>query len=337
MAAEAAKLELVRQVADAVGVRVGLPDRIEVPTVADYVPRVMAAATPATRRSYKSYWLRAGRYFAERRLDELMASDIAAFHQHVVDTAPQRGAVRLGRYAGVSAIRAMRRLFRNAANDGLVHKDDNPALKVPLPRRLPSVRRGLTPAEIADINRVLATGGNDVVLDLLLYRLHLETACRRGGALGLRRRDLDVEYCRVALREKGGTLRWQPISPTLAAALLAHNEHRSNGNRDGALLRRRDGRPLTARRYDSLWRRVRRALPWAAELSVSAHWLRHTTLTWVERSCSYAVARAYAGHTDAKGGSTLTYIKGLCQEVATALAWYTGEAHPLALPDLAVA
>ena len=31
------------------------------------------------------------------------------------------------------------------------------------------------------------------------------------------------------------------------------------------------------------------------------HWIRHTTLTWVERNFGYAVARAYAGHTD--GGS----------------------------------
>jgi hypothetical protein len=71
-------------------------------------------------------------------------------------------------------------------------------------------------------------------------------------------------------------------------------------------------------------------LPWAGKLELSMHWLRHTTITWVERNYGYAVARAYAGHTDAYGGSTLTYIKGHPVEVAAALSVLTGEAHPFA-------
>jgi integrase/recombinase XerC len=60
--------------------------------------------------------------------------------------------------------------------------------------------------------------------------------------------------------------------------------------------------------------------------------LRHTTLTWVERHFGYAVARAYAGHTDNGGdtGTTTTYVRAGLDEVATALAELTGEAHPLA-------
>jgi hypothetical protein len=34
---------------------------------------------------------------------------------------------------------------------------------------------------------------------------------------------------------------------------------------------------------------------------ISTHWLRRTTLTWVERSFGYAVARAPTGHTDSGG------------------------------------
>ncbi len=79
-----------------------------------------------------------------------------------------------------------------------------------------------------------------------------------------------------------------------------------------------------------LWKRVQMNLAWAGKLGVSAHWLRHTTLTWVERHYGYAVARAYAGHTDTRGGSTLTYIKGMSQEVARALSAYTRERHPMA-------
>jgi hypothetical protein len=60
--------------------------------------------------------------------------------------------------------------------------------------------------------------------------------------------------------------------------------------------------------------------------------LRHTTLTWVERNFGYAVARAYAGHTDnAHGGTTATYVRADLPEVAAALAALTGEGHPLVL------
>ncbi|WP_203909072.1 hypothetical protein [Rhizocola hellebori] len=50
-------------------------------------------------------------------------------------------------------------------------------------------------------------------------RLHTETACRRGGALGLRLSDLDITWALVRLAEKGGTLRWQPVTTDLATAL----------------------------------------------------------------------------------------------------------------------
>jgi hypothetical protein len=56
----------------------------------------------------------------------------------------------------------------------------------------------------------------------LLLRLHTETACRRGGALALRLTDLDVTQGLVRLREKGETLRWQPITVDLAMRLSEH-------------------------------------------------------------------------------------------------------------------
>jgi hypothetical protein len=61
---------------------------------------------------------------------------------------------------------------------------------------------------------------------------------------------------------------------------------------------------------------------------------RHTTLTWVERNFGYAVARAYAGHTDrgSDAGATTTYVRATVSEVATALAALAGEPHPLAMP-----
>lgn len=55
-------------------------------------------------------------------------------------------------------------------------------------------------------------------------------------------------------------------------------------------------------------------------------------LTWVEHRFGYAVARAYAGHTDNAGGdasTTSTYVRASVHEVAAALATLTGEPHPL--------
>ncbi|MDT5024809.1 MAG: integrase/recombinase XerC [Micromonosporaceae bacterium] len=165
---------------------------------------------------------------------------------------------------------------------------------------------------------VARTSGNDAILDALLLRLHTETACRRGGALGLRLADLDVQRGLVRLREKAGVMRWQPITLDLATALAEHAQHRGAVLPTDALLRFRHGQALTSRRYDHLWNRIGHELPWVATQGISTHWLRHTTLTWVERHFGYGIARAYAGHTDTTGPATATYIKVDLPAVATA-------------------
>jgi hypothetical protein len=72
-------------------------------------------------------------------------------------------------------------------------------------------------------------------------------------------------------------------------------------------------------------------LAWARALQVSAHWLRHTTLPWVERNFGIGIARAYAGHADTSSDlTTTTYVKADIIEVAAALTALTGEPHPLA-------
>ncbi|HEX3591068.1 MAG TPA: tyrosine-type recombinase/integrase, partial [Pseudonocardiaceae bacterium] len=151
----------------------------------------------------------------------------------------------------------------------------NPAARVPKPRRLPSTRTALTPNQLDQINHIAATTGNDPELDTLLLRLHTETACRRGGALNLRPKDLDTEHCLVLLREKGDTQRWQPISPTLMTHLCAHAETRAPhaiDETDEQLLRYLNGRPITRRCYDHLWHRIGTHVPWVATQQISTHW-----------------------------------------------------------------
>src|SRR5204862_5900265 len=120
---------------------------------------------------------------------------------------------------------------------------------------------------------------------------------------------------------------------TLMARLVRHGQDRYTQD-GGRLLRYADGRPITSRRYDHLWARIGRELPWVRTQQISTHWIRHTTLTWVERNFGYAVARAYAGHTHSgsEAGATATYVRASPAEVA-ALTALIGEPHPLATTE----
>lgn len=328
---DAARLLLARMGVSPEDLLTAPASRAPVPTFAEYIPTVSAAVTDGTRRVYGSYWNRIAEHWGDRRVDEPTPSEIKQLVEYVKVNVVARRNARGGRSAGEHLIAALRCLYRHAENDKLIDAADNPAAKVAKPRRLPSTRRAVADTRLAEINETAATTGNDPALDSLLLRLHTETACRRGGALALRPQDLDTDQCLIFLREKGETVRWQPVSPTLMAHLVRHAAERG-ASRDGQLLRYADGRPITTRRYDHLWARLGKYLTWVATQQISTHWLRHTTLTWVERNFGYAVARAYAGHADSAGdaGTTTTYVRASLQEVAAALAALTAEPHPLA-------
>ena len=307
------------------------------PTFAEYIPVVSALVSDGCRRAYGSYWNRVTEQWGSRRIDEPTPSEIRQLVQHVrANVVPRRNS-RGGRSAAEHLIAALRCMYKHAEEDGLITRRENPARKVDKPRRLPSTRRAVADKRLAEINHAAATTGDDPELDTLLLRLHTETACRRGGALALRPQDLDPEQCLILLREKGETVRWQPVSPTLMTALLGHAGER-HAPPDGQLLRYRNGRRITYRRYDHLWDRLGRYLPWVRAQQISMHWIRHTTLTWVERNFGYAVAKAYAGHTDtgSDAGATATYVRATTHEVAAALAALTGEPHPLATQERVV-
>ncbi|MEU4398243.1 tyrosine-type recombinase/integrase [Micromonospora orduensis] len=301
-----------------------------VPTFDEYIDRVSEAVTAGTGRVYGTYWNRVREAWGSRRLNEPSPLEIRQLAERMKEQLVVRRNSRGRRTAAEHLTSSLRCLYSYAEADGLITESANPAKRVPKPRRLASTRRALSEHQLSSINEVAATTGNDPELDALILRLHIETACRRGGGLALRRADLDTEQCVVQLHEKGETVRWQPISPTLATQLEQHWGDRAGGNPTDQLLRYRDGRPITSRRHDHLWQRLGRYLPWVATQQVSTHWLRHTTLTWVERSFGYAVARAFAGHNGrSDAGTTSTYVRADIYEVAQALAALTGESHPL--------
>ena len=304
-----------------------------VPNFAEYIERVAQAVTPGTRKVYAPYWRRVVDVWGDRRLDEPTPLEIIQLSERIRAQAVIRRNTRGGRSAAEHLIAALRCVYRHAVLDGLIAENKNPAARVRLPRRLANGRRALPDHQLAAIHHTATTTGNDPELDGLLLRLHTETACRRGGALALRPVDLDATQCLIRLREKGETVRWQPVSPTLMTHLLHHQHDRGDGDSGNQLLRAHNRRPITRRRYDYLWARLGEHLPWVATQQITTHWLRYTTLTWVERHHGYATARAYAGHEGRDAaGTTATYVRADLYEIAAALAGLTGEPHPLASP-----
>ena len=76
------------------------------------------------------------------------------------------------------------------------------------------------------------------------------------------------------------------------AALLGHAEQR-HASPDGQLLRYRNGRRITHRRYDHLWDRLGRYLPWVRAQQISMHWIRH-----ILSACFRVAIAAIGGQAD---------------------------------------
>jgi integrase len=312
------------------------PAPAEVPAFEDYIPRVRDAVSAGTRQVYGTYWNKVVREWGPRPITSVTPLEISQLAEQVKASVVKRRNARGGRGAVEHLIGALRCMYRHAVADGILAEAENPAARVAKPRRLRSARMTLPDKRLQQLSQVAATTGNDPALDALLLRLHMETACRRGGALALAPDDLDREQCLIRLHEKGETVRWQPVSPTLMRHLLAHGKTRGGLGSDRRLLRYANGRPITAKRYECLWRRLGENLPWVIAQQVDMYWIRHTILTWVERNFGFAVAEAYAGHEhNGRGPRSMatmaTYVRAGLPEVATALAALTGEPHPLAV------
>jgi hypothetical protein len=100
-----------------------------------------------------------------------------------------------------------------------------------------------------EINQVAATTGDGPELDTL--RLHTEKPAAAAALSPCARKISTPDQCLIMLREKGETVRWQPVSPTLMTRLLQHVRER-HAPQDGQLLRYASGQPITSRRYDHL-------------------------------------------------------------------------------------
>ncbi|WP_309118001.1 site-specific integrase [Saccharothrix sp.] len=304
-----------------------------VPTFAEVIPRVREAIPTASLLVYAPYFTRIEGRWGERRCDEPAAAEVHELFEWVRANAKRRRSSNGGQGAVLHTYEALRCIYRYLVDEQILTPRQNLMNQVTKPRKGRSRRHAISPGLWREIFRAAATTGEDPALDALLLRFHLETAARRGGALALRLGGLDPEQCLVLLEEKGSTTRWQPVSPTMMRHLLAHAHDRGAREPDARVFRFLDGRPITRRRYENLWVRIGRHVESVRTLGISTHWLRHTTLTWVERIFGVSVARAYAGHADPSSnrqGTTFVYTKATMAEIATAVQTLTGEPHPLA-------
>lgn len=266
--------------------------QVPVPTFGDYLPRVIERMPAPSCRIYGPYWTRIVAQWERRRLDEPDEADILALLEAARANALVRRTSTGGNGAALHTFYALGAVYRWAVTDRILTARQNPMNRVSKPRKGKSRRHAITPDLYARIWTAATTTGNDPELDALLLRFHLETGARTGGALALRLADLNVEECLVRLWEIASTNRWQPVSPTLMRYLVHHARARGAVEEESTVFRFDNGNPLTKKRYETLWKRVGANVPSAQVLGVSTHWLRHTTLTWVERNFGVAVARA---------------------------------------------
>ena len=245
-----------------------------------------------------------------------------------------------GQGAREMCVSALRALLERMLREGLI--DINPAERISKGRRSETKRRALTDDELPQLLEVVATGGDDPELDLALTWAELELGARRGGIVGLTVGQLDPVAQMIDLWEKGNKIGSQPCSLELISYLFALARGRG-GNRcvlghgefdpNAAVFYFKDSTParphrITARRFDTLHKRIQLTLPWANSARYSGHFLRHTMSTIIERQAGHQTARQFLRHTGS--GPTDTYVKAGTSEVAQAISTITGFSHPLA-------
>lgn len=284
-----------------------------VPTVPDFAAEVTGLLVGRTFSTYRHHLQRLAAEFSDRRLDEVSLLELDRVAVRVRIEAMSRPAARHGYGAQESFVNATRFLFTCAVRAG--HLRDNPALGLVRPRRRRSSRRALSTRELHSLFGAVLETSRDPELDLLILAFARETACRRDGVLNLRRCDI-LPTPSVVLYEKFDERREIPVSLPLYRALHLHAEQRASSCE--RVFHYANGRCLTDRRFDTIFQRVAKRLPWAAALGVTLHWVRYSTLTDIRITSGERVAAAYAGHSDESGGVTGRYTRASFEELQAA-------------------
>lgn len=247
-----------------------------------------------------------------------------------VATTPSNGS--RGRNMCIDALAA---IWTKAEEIGAVKT--NPVKSIKRSRITKSRRHGLSAIQVEELFNLSASGGNDPLLAHTILWTLSEAACRRGGIIHLKLGDISRDRQTIRLYEKHDTVFEQPITAALMERLFALATQRGSTKPSDPVFRQLPTartaayRPITGKVFDCLFARLKEEVSWSKEIDFSAHWMRHTTLTWVERAFGPAVAQKYARHQG--GNVTAGYTEADVAEVAHALEMLTGTLHPLAQAD----
>ena len=251
-----------------------------------------------------------------------------------------------GRGGREQFIQASRWMFNWLNNEDAAQP--NPALKLKLPPRQESFARSLDASEFVEVYGVAVSTGQDPALDGLLMRHLLIQGVRRSGALLMQCHGLDVNGMNISYwDQKKKTWRARPTTrthmadlithaiargPRIAAPLDAPEVERRYGipalspsspvfyhppvdtfDADGYFLSRQV-HPISRKRFESLFARIKRHLPWAAHVELRCHDIRHTSGRLVYKAADQQMAKLHLAHD---GGSTTEhYLKAHLEELA---------------------
>lgn len=251
-----------------------------------------------------------------------------------------------GRGAREQFIQSTRWMFTWLVDEERAEK--NPAARLKLPPRQEAGARSLDAAEFVEVYGVAVTTGQDPTLDGLLLRHLLIQGVRRGGLLGLVCEGLKVDTCEIGYwDDKRKSYRYRPTTHTHLADLLTHaitrgprvaappdapEEERRHGipalaptspvfyrhpvdtyDENGYFVSRL-ARPITRKRIESLFTRIRRHLPWAKRVGLRCHDIRHTSARLIYKAADQQMAKLHLAHD---GGTTTDhYLKDHLDELA---------------------
>lgn len=284
-----------------------------VPRVGSFAEEVKGLLVGRTFATYSRHLDRIIEDLGDLRLDEVTLLELERLAIDVRREALAAGRAQHGFGAEETFVNTCRFLFVCAVKAG--HLRESPATGLCRPRRRRTTRRALAGSELAGLFDAVLTTSRDPDLDLLILAFARETACRREGILNLGSVDLQPTPS-VVLYEKFDEHREIPVTARLLDALRAHHAQRAPDC--DRIFHYSDGTCLTERRFDSIFRRAGRELPWVRTLGVSLHWLRYSTLTDIRMIAGERVAAAYAGHADGAGGITALYTRATFAELQEA-------------------
>lgn len=176
-----------------------------------------AGRSPRTVKAYREKLSHLARFLSDPPIESVTVGDLRRF----LATQRDKG---LSPFTVKSRVRAIKRLWNFAEEEGIM--DDNPARKIKTPNPKREIPKGI---KKEDLEALLQITEGDTQFDLRDHALILflaDTACRVGGLCGLRVEDLDLERGRALVTEKKGKPRFVFFQKMTARALSAWLEVR---------------------------------------------------------------------------------------------------------------